>query len=94
MKPDYFIIPSVSKRHIIIFLISILFIFTTSASIVAQEETALADSMAVDSVALAGTPLPALNITAEDTPHDGGGHISVIWDASPDDVEGGKVWGY
>ncbi len=37
------------------------------------------------------TPAPALGLSAEDTPDDAGGAIRVTWNASPDDVEGGKV---
>jgi hypothetical protein len=39
-------------------------------------------------------PLPPGEVTARDTPDDGGHSISVAWRLSPDDYEGGKVSGY
>ena len=40
-------------------------------------------------------PAPPSNVTAADTPNDSGGSISVSWDLSPDDLEGGEaVSGY
>ncbi len=44
-----------------------------------------------DSIAAASTPAPATSIVAIDTDNDAGGSITVSWDASPDDHEGGKV---
>jgi hypothetical protein len=60
----------------------------------AQQETA-ADPAATDTIAdtLAEelTPRPPVEISAKDTPSDGGGSITVYWRPSPDDHEDGKV---
>jgi len=51
---------------------------------------AVADSAAA-ALAAASTPAPATNVQVADTRNDGGGSITVTWDASPDDHAGGKV---
>lgn len=82
------------KRRFPFLILAISIFIVYAGPALAQTEAVPADSVVVDSVALLNTPLPALNVTAMDTPNDGGGHISVMWEASPDDVKGGKVWGY
>jgi hypothetical protein len=61
----------------------------------AQDEAVVDDSVMVDTtidmLATAQTPAPAVGVAAEDTPDDAGGAITLTWDASPDDAEGGKV---
>lgn len=39
-------------------------------------------------------PFPPTKVTAADTPNDGGNSITVRWELSADDVDGGKVSGY
>lgn len=39
-------------------------------------------------------PVPPPALAAADTPGDGGGSVSLSWDLSPDDREGGDVYGY
>ncbi|MFQ5906790.1 MAG: DUF6754 domain-containing protein, partial [bacterium] len=39
-------------------------------------------------------PLPPSQVRAEDTPNDAGGSITVKWELSEDDFDGGKVSGY
>lgn len=39
-------------------------------------------------------PVPPSSLAAADTPGDGGGSISLSWELSPDDGEGGDVYGY
>ncbi|TET44968.1 hypothetical protein E3J62_08895 [candidate division TA06 bacterium] len=45
-------------------------------------------------IAVPGPPAPPTQVTARDTPSDGGGSITVHWQLSADDAEGGKVSGY
>ncbi|MCK4783865.1 MAG: fibronectin type III domain-containing protein, partial [Desulfobacteraceae bacterium] len=45
----------------------------------------------VDSLEADMAPAPATNVTVADTDNDAGGSITISWDASPDDYEGGKV---
>ena len=45
-------------------------------------------------IAVPGPPVPPTQVTAADTPNDGGGSITVQWQLSEDDVEGGNVSGY
>jgi len=50
----------------------------------------MADST-IDTLAITYTPAPATGLEVKDTPGDAGGAISLTWNASADDVEGGKV---
>jgi len=45
-------------------------------------------------IAVPGPPAPPTNVTAVDSPNDGGRAISVTWELPMDDVEGGTVSGY
>ncbi|UCE24713.1 MAG: fibronectin type III domain-containing protein [Candidatus Zixiibacteriota bacterium] len=94
MRPDFSNASIVFRHCYLSVVLALIFTLTISLSLFAQEEAAPVDSLAVDSLALADTPLPPTNIVAEDQPHDGGGAITVTWDASPDDFPGGKVKGY
>ncbi|UCG62399.1 MAG: fibronectin type III domain-containing protein [Candidatus Zixiibacteriota bacterium] len=93
MKIDLFNAPSLLKR---LYLASVIVaIFLIGSHAFAQQELPLpADSLDIDTLAQINTPLPPINLAAEDTPDDGGGSITVTWDPSPDDFEGGNVRGY
>jgi len=45
-------------------------------------------------IAVPGPPAPPTQVTATDTPNDGGRSITVQWQLSEDDVEGGNVSSY
>ncbi len=53
-------------------------------------EAAVADTLA-DTLAAQLTPAPPVELTAEDTPGDAGGSITVYWKPSPNDHPDGKV---
>ena len=97
MKLNPAILSQRSPYRLSLIALLILFIVSsTPACLHAQGEEPVADSALapVDSLAAEFTPAPPVNITAKDLPYDGGGHISVMWDPSPDDFKGGKVRTY
>jgi hypothetical protein len=51
-------------------------------------------SLHAQEMQIPGSPLPATDVVAEDSPNDGGHSITVRWSLSEDDFEGGKVSGY
>lgn len=84
---------------------SILFVFSClilsisilTPSIKAQSDNPIIDSVnaiVAESMKADATPAPATNIVAEDTPNDAGGSITISWDISADDFDGGKVKQY
>ena len=82
------------KSHLSTLVVSLLVCIIPALSSAQTEADAAMDTTAVDSTAAleaASTPLPAVNVRAADTHNDGGGSITVTWDASPDDHKDGKV---
>ena len=81
------------SRVAILILIALLLGGVTGA--VAQDEVVVDDSVMIadaeDALTAQNAPAPAAGLSAADTPNDAGGAIRVTWNASPDDVEGGKV---
>ena len=82
--------------HIVSVVVFVCLIFLMTASgLRAQEPPAVADSTVVpDSLALALTPRPPLELTGADRPNDAGKAVVVRWQASPDDLAGEKVQFY
>ena len=82
--------------HVLLVPIAAILILTLAAS--AQVTPPAADSAGLgippDTSLAELYPLPPVDVTAEDTPNDGGGTITIRWRASADDVPGGKVKQY
>ncbi|HOP08015.1 MAG TPA: fibronectin type III domain-containing protein [candidate division Zixibacteria bacterium] len=83
------------SARILLALSSALLLFM-STSVFGQDAEAMeavADSL-TDTLSTVPVPAAPAAITAADTPDDAGGSISVRWEASPDDHDGGIVDGY
>ena len=92
MNPDCFIRRChLSGRFLLILTICILFAPSIFAQTESVEPVDTTVNVLSDSLLAAYTPAPATEVDVSDTPNDAGGSITIGWQKSVDDTEGGKV---